>query len=227
VLGINDRDTQTELLKHRALTLQKCIDMCKAAESATKQSNIIRPTETINEIKRNQQVREGGNRECRFCGGNHPFRREACPAYNKECKKCHKMNHFARKCLQADLDRSSKPRKPRVPQHVRYVTESDSDEPDFVNAVSRTKYNKEKEIRCKLTVNGSALNFLIDTGASVNLIPERYASHITPATRKLKMWNGSVVTPIGESKEWVRNPKTKIEQEVEFVVCENSTRPIL
>ena len=34
VLGIRDTTTQTALLKERNLTLQTCIDTCKAAENA-------------------------------------------------------------------------------------------------------------------------------------------------------------------------------------------------
>ena len=35
---------------------------------------------------------------CRFCGRKHESKREACPAWGKQCVKCGKENHFARKC---------------------------------------------------------------------------------------------------------------------------------
>ena len=35
---------------------------------------------------------------CRFCGRRHESKREACPAWGKQCVKCGKENHFARKC---------------------------------------------------------------------------------------------------------------------------------
>ena len=35
---------------------------------------------------------------CCFCGRRHESKREACPAWGKQCVKCGKENHFARKC---------------------------------------------------------------------------------------------------------------------------------
>ena len=35
---------------------------------------------------------------CRFCGRRHESKREACPAWGKQCVKCGKENHFASKC---------------------------------------------------------------------------------------------------------------------------------
>ena len=225
VLGIRDRDTQTELLKCRALTLKDCIDRCKASESAAKQTHVIRPMEEVSAIRHNFDPTPNKNiRECRFCGGNHPFKREACPAYNKKCMKCQKMNHFARKCLQTNQFEGSRPRR-SAPQQIRQITQSDSDEADFVNTVERS--GSAKDIKCKLAINGTALNFLIDTGVSVNLLPQRFASNITQSQRRLKMWNGSVVTPLGESKEMVKNPKSNRAQVVNFVICDNQMKPVI
>ena len=41
VLGIRDPDTQTQLLKERALTTTVCIAICKAAESATARCHVL------------------------------------------------------------------------------------------------------------------------------------------------------------------------------------------
>ncbi len=49
VLGINDPVTQKDLLKVNNLTLQKCIDICKANQNAELQKNIIKE-EQINKI---------------------------------------------------------------------------------------------------------------------------------------------------------------------------------
>lgn len=99
VSGIADKSTQTDLLKQKALTLQKCIDVCKASEAAARQANAIRPVEKVHTIKRASVSHANADRECKFCGGIHPFRREACPTNNKRCNKCQKLNHFAKKCM--------------------------------------------------------------------------------------------------------------------------------
>ena len=39
------------------------------------------------------------HQECWSCGQTHDItNKEACPAYGKECKKCHKKHHFASRC---------------------------------------------------------------------------------------------------------------------------------
>ena len=43
VLGIRDSNTQTELLKIRVLTLEKCVDICRTAENATLQNKLLHP----------------------------------------------------------------------------------------------------------------------------------------------------------------------------------------
>ena len=43
VLGIRDSDTQTELLKVRKLTLEKCIDICRASENASIKNKVLHP----------------------------------------------------------------------------------------------------------------------------------------------------------------------------------------
>ena len=36
--------------------------------------------------------------KCKFCGQEHKFQEELCPAYGRTCKKCKRMNHFAIMC---------------------------------------------------------------------------------------------------------------------------------
>ena len=56
VIGVHDKDTQKEMLKTQNLTLQKAIDLCKAAETATiHRRNISRPLHANAFNKRQQQ----------------------------------------------------------------------------------------------------------------------------------------------------------------------------
>jgi len=38
-------------------------------------------------------------RTCKFCGGDYHKQLSLCPARGKQCKKCSKLNHFARVCM--------------------------------------------------------------------------------------------------------------------------------
>ena len=50
VLGIDNPQTQAELLKIRQLDLQRCLDICKLSENATVQSRILRHWERVNKV---------------------------------------------------------------------------------------------------------------------------------------------------------------------------------
>ena len=123
VLGVRDQNTQSDLLKQRQLTLNNCIDICRAAENATSQARSIRPetlhkvTTTGNRYQRYKKRRNdftcnhdstrnhnstrrdnAGNRDCKFCTYKHPMKKERCPAYGKMCNICKQENHFVAKC---------------------------------------------------------------------------------------------------------------------------------
>ena len=44
--------------------------------------------------------------QCKYCGGAYAWKKEACPAFGKTCKKCKEKNHFARFCKQSDKSRA-------------------------------------------------------------------------------------------------------------------------
>ena len=76
VLGVTDSKVQTELLKIRKLTLDKCIDICKASETALAQNRAMRPSESVHKVKvqghqnsgKYRQKPQRGPRSCKFCG---------------------------------------------------------------------------------------------------------------------------------------------------------------
>ena len=49
-------------------------------------------TQALNDCRRTRTVAN----TCRNCGGEWPHTNNPCPAKNKECRKCKKLNHFAR-----------------------------------------------------------------------------------------------------------------------------------
>ena len=51
--------------------------------------------------------RSTSNTQCRNCGGKYPHDGE-CPAKNKECGACGKLNHFARQCRSTPKDKDTK-----------------------------------------------------------------------------------------------------------------------
>ena len=99
MLGIEDNTTQQTLLRERNLTLEKTIDICRAAENATLQGKMFR-AETVNRVaapKTKESAKPVNMRQirCKYCGRQHPKQRQQCPAFGQSCRQCGKMNHFA------------------------------------------------------------------------------------------------------------------------------------
>ena len=120
VEGINNDSTRARLLREKDLSLERCIEICKAAEVADKHMEVLtdpsREPRDINAVSRRENYRgttcpgltgngykpnkfqKSNNRSsCTRCGrGNHGYNK--CPAVGKECRKCHKLNHFMSQC---------------------------------------------------------------------------------------------------------------------------------
>ena len=219
VLGIADRNTQTSLLKERKLTLQQCVDICKSAEKAAQQSVTLR-ADAIHKVTSNKQRLHPSSevKDCLYCGESHIMRKEKCPAYGKTCSSCGKSNHFAQKCKSLARKKPSHLYKHKVHQ-LEQDTSSEAE--DWVNMVS---HSKASSIKCRLQI-GPERNFVtfqVDTGATVNILPERYATSITPTLKTLKMWNHTDVIPMGTCRTTVRNPVNHKKYSVEFVVVGNT-----
>ena len=95
VLGVSDSKVQTELLKCRDLTLDNCIDICKASESALAQNRVVRPSEQVNKmsgyekngfkkegyrLKPRQTSQTSETRMCKFCGESHKMEKRTVPS---------------------------------------------------------------------------------------------------------------------------------------------------
>ncbi|RXN12418.1 Retrovirus-related Pol poly from transposon opus [Labeo rohita] len=100
-----------------------------------------------------------GGKECGRCGKGRKHTWKDCPAKDVECRKCHKKGHFAVAC--------------RNGQAVYTVTEvlSDSDSQDYAFLGEVSTQTTKPWIE-KVTLNGDAISFKLDTGADVTSIPE-------------------------------------------------------
>lgn len=231
VLGINDNTTQKKLLQDRKLTLARAIDICRSSESSKTQIKKLKENteDAINAFKAKQTPE---NREpalqCRYCGGNHPRKKELCPAFGRICKNCGRTNHFAKACLQK---RKTATRKP-----LHNVNEDDSsDSGDSVSTVELTPTENiltiQDSANCQSRLfttmkikGGKETKFQIDTGATCNVIRKselkgtKYERNIKPTTQLLKMFNNTALTPIGKCRVQLQDPHTKKKFKVPFTV---------
>ena len=130
ICGLADNRLRERLLREPNLPLEKSIEYGQASQETKRHlSEMQRETNTVDYVaktarkratspkRRNSNKSENMIVNCKFCGGQHA--RGNCPAYNKQCDNCSKLNHFAKCC------NKKKTRK------VREVSAETSDEDEF------------------------------------------------------------------------------------------------
>lgn len=221
VLGIQDSSVQRELLKVRKLTLENTIDICKSSEQASNHNQALRPV--VNHISQPQREEKKQLRNCKFCGSSHEWKKEKCPAFNKKCNKCHKMNHFSKMCKVKPLSNKSHVNK----IHSVYNNTSNNSDEEWIHSVSDKKCTKQ--VKCNFNIGDNVITFQIDTGSSVNILPEKFVSrdNIINTSVILKTWNKNSYNPIGECRVTIVNPKNGRKYNVNFIICHDEFTPIL
>lgn len=106
---------------------------------------------------------------------------------------------------------------------MRVLYESDSSSEDILAVQDRIFVTLETR-DCK-----EHIRFRVDSGASVNVIPEKYVHgrDLEEVSTQLKMYNGTTTTPKGKCLLPLRNLKTQKKYSVEFVVVEEHLAPPL
>ena len=222
VLSLDDHALRERLIEQgKALTLDKCIDVCRTAETSKARAqtmNIRTKSSSINLIEANRpQERRGQStvnkqksnalprvqrHNCKYCGKQHEPRK--CPAYGKECNFCHKLNHFSSVCRNRLMMKS----KSDFVRQVRDIQANLYDEDDEFLHISMIQQNgqstntkiplhmlnnkdERRQIMCKL-----------DTGAEANVMASTVynslcLNSIRPCKTKLCGFGNSVVHPLG------------------------------
>ena len=180
VLGCPDRQVQERLLREADLTLQKALDVCRAAE-ATKQQiksisadsaaiNLVRGQTHAHDSK--QQSTTPCDRKCGNCGGTHPPK--SCPAFGKLCNTCHKPNHWAKCCRSAKskFNPQSAQRhrsKSRTRQSLHSVGEVQQSI-DSTLHISSCSTDTDSCWWKMFNINGININCKLDSGAEANIM---------------------------------------------------------
>ena len=129
------------------------------------------------------------------------------------CSTCKKRNHFSVKCPR----NTSGNKVHSVEEHTLY-----SSDEEWIKSV-RTPNGSQ--LKCKMIVAGREIVFQTDTGATVNILPARYATDVKPSTRTLQMWNNTTAIPMGTSRLSLRKNRKKYS--VEFMVVKEDRTPLI
>ena len=111
-----------QALHNNNLTLQQLLLLGRQEEMSRFQAADIegKETEDVNYFQKKMSTKKSTNprntsqasarKTCHNCRGEWPHQNGKCPANGQKCRKCHKLNHFARKC------RSKEKRPPQASQ---------------------------------------------------------------------------------------------------------------
>ena len=196
VFGVTDNHVRERLLRVPDLTLDKALEIARAAEAT---QNQLKQMQNLHEVNAVGKKKESFPRkkfeerkpvsgsvqqiDCKFCGRKHVTDRMKCPAYGHQCKKCGRNNHFAVKCtgVKKQNERSG------VHQNLQYVDDFDRSSLEeytidvithHITAVENTK-SCPKQLFTTVRVNNCKdVTFQLDCGATCNLLSLKEFSSI-------------------------------------------------
>ena len=242
--GVRDETLREKLLQTEKLDITKCMDLCRLSEisaSHLKASN----EQTVQQVK--QKWRKGQGRgnpngkqfqtkppskykgkgastetgsKCRNCGGRHRFTpREACPAYQKQCHACGKINHFQSVCLSTKRATQRRvqeietiyQRHPQFAQDLHDVlhgpdppSETDSEDELFIGEILAVGEISKAPWTKTFVFENHPVCFKLDTGSEANIMPfndfqKLHRAQLRSTNIKLVSYSGHKIIPCGEA----------------------------
>ena len=120
-----------------------------------------------------------GERRCFKCGLKFPHE-GACPALGQRCRKCNGNNHFAAVC-KANSSRQKTDNVNNVDTDIDNTKQNETDD-DYVFSM----HMENKLPTVNLNIQGIEAKFIIDTGASINVIDECIYRKLNPMPQLLR-----------------------------------------
>ena len=158
------------------------------------------------------------NRNCRFCGKPNWSMEHICPARRAQCNNCKKMDHFAKVCKSKTVSRIQK----------GPSTDSDTESwPEIDHIQSVNGINRIDFYKAILLVQGQPIEFIIDTGSPVTIIPPIInTAELHKTTKSFVDVNKNPIKFKGETMVEVKTEKSKIT--LPILITENkNTQPLL
>ncbi|UYV67807.1 K02A2.6-like [Cordylochernes scorpioides] len=169
VVGVRDRALSERMQLDTDLTLVKATLMAKQLESVKEQQSSLYQQDSVDQIKKmpnhiketkrhEPKIRQfksnqlgGSSHGCTRCGNSNNHDWKNCPAMNSYCSKCKKKGHYAKVCRSEAIN--------EIKSEIAFL--------------GSVEDNSKKWI-VPIKVNNRQINFKIDTGADVNVLPLQY-----------------------------------------------------
>lgn len=230
VLGVWDKSLQEKLLQVGNIELDKATELCRTWEVTQEQAkklqvdshtadiqflkkdkyksfNYNKDHRVSNKFSNNTSLSKNqfqkNSKKCSRCLSHH--KPKACPAYNKKCNNCNKLNHFSKACkfknIRAIVGKNDN----------SYLSSEDSDS-DISNSFNSLYVNTISDISSmfrsywteQIRVGGILVNFKLDSGSDSNIISLKIYKKIDPHCEKMKptsiileAYGGQKIKPLG------------------------------
>lgn len=174
----NSDELRAKILTKPNMTLAQTVELGRSLETIAKHRKNLVKCEEVNRISSSKG-------ECFRCGhSGHYANDDECPARDKRCEKCNLVGHFRRCCKTKRKElkekKTARKGKNRHRSKVNQVASEDSgseegsddssSDEESVNYVFATSPDDDDRVACK--VGGVKLNWMVDSGAGVNVISE-------------------------------------------------------
>ena len=189
--------------------------------------------------------------KCKFCSGPHAADRRNCPAWERQCYKCKRWNHFAASCSDtrsnmhhvdsgADIGDDSVVESAATGIHgydtsdlynINYSYYVSDDECNFMGDNDDSKPYPWR-LLTNLEINGKTFQVQLDTGATVNVLnindyEKCWGDRLDKSDKMLSMFNNTRVKPLGHKCMSVFNPATRVTYDMVFQVVSHPCSIVL
>jgi len=219
VLGVWDKSLQEKLLQVGNIDMERAAELCRASEITQEQAKMLQTAEVqflkkdkykssnYNKDQKSRKIRSTQNNDnkCSRCLGYH--KPKSCPAYNKKCNNCNKLNHFSKAC-------KFKKVRAIVGNNDESCSHSEDSENDITNSVDTLYVNTVSNVSSMsrnywtelIKVGDILVNFKLDSGSDSNIIPfkiykkiDSTCEHMKPTTIILEAYGGQKIKPLGSA----------------------------
>ena len=221
VVGLRDSKLSEKLQLDADLTLEKAITQARQSEAVKQQQSIVRQADmpaTVEAVKGKKrqpnsqksainqryqrQPQQYQSKSCTRCGKYPSHQKQNCPAREAKCNKCAKKGHYAKMC------------RSKVPNNVGSIEETTNGQ-GFLGTVRNN--NKEcKPWNINLKIRGTTIQFKVDTGADVSVIPENLYKKLSVG--QLKKSDKALFGPGSEKLCVLGKFESELESNEKFVV---------
>ena len=234
VVGLRDSELSEKLQLTSDLTLEAAVTRARQSESMKTQQKVVREEVNIDQLNsrpsRCNKRRKPSwtskppspSQHCGRCGKAPPHSRDKCPAKDIVCHKCSLKGHYAKCC-------KTKRKVNEVTLETEATTNTTSAETvEFLDTVDAVASGTPWVIKVQL--NNRDLEFKVDTGADVTVLPEgNYQpgrdGALETTTRKLSGPTGDKLKVLGKISGYIKRGGEHTIQDI--YVVRGLTRPLM